>query len=186
MHPYLQPDLQSLTILYLALSLTECNPINYIYPSLMIDLSVHIRQRQNLAKKEGKSIEENNFNKIWSTDCESKCHDCKLSYFSWPGLKMAKNLFKKSSLQTKPILTNGLASPNDDRQLEVGFQNLRQLEDVSKKLYKEVCLDKLSIFLTRLIFECFWSCLGSKIWRQCHWTTPSWTENSLRFEQFSA
>lgn len=57
---------------------------------------------------------------------------------------MAKNLFKKSSLQTKPILTNGLASPNDDRQLEVGFQNLRQLEDVSKKLYKEVKFGTIS------------------------------------------
>ncbi len=49
------------------------------------------------------------------------------------------NLLRKSYLQTKPILSQGLASHNDDRQLELGYQNLRQLEDVSKKLYKEVC-----------------------------------------------
>lgn len=47
-------------------------------------------------------------------------------------------ILRKSHLQTKPVLTQGLASPNEDRQLELGYQNLRQLEDVSKKLYKEV------------------------------------------------
>ena len=59
------------------------------------------------------------------------------------------NLLRKSHLQAKPTLSQGLASYNDDRQLEVGYQNLRQLEDVSKKLYKEVnynfkqaCLEK--------------------------------------------
>ena len=51
------------------------------------------------------------------------------------------NLLRKSYLQTKPVLSQGLASPNDDRQLELGFQNLRQLEDVSKKLYKEVSVN---------------------------------------------
>ena len=49
------------------------------------------------------------------------------------------NLLRKSHLAgAKPNLSQGLASHNDDRQLEVGYQNLRQLEDVSKKLYKEV------------------------------------------------
>ena len=47
-------------------------------------------------------------------------------------------ILRKSQLQTKPVLSQGLANPNEDRQLEIGYQNLRQLEDVSKKLYKEV------------------------------------------------
>ena len=47
-------------------------------------------------------------------------------------------ILRKSHLQAKPVLSQGLAHPNEDRQLELGYQNLRQLEDVSKKVYKEV------------------------------------------------
>ncbi len=49
-----------------------------------------------------------------------------------------KDLLKKPYLSQKPQLTQGLASHSEDRELELAFQNLRDLEDHCKKLYKEV------------------------------------------------
>ena len=49
-----------------------------------------------------------------------------------------KELLKKPYLSQKPNLTNGLASYAEDRDLELAFKNLRDLEDHCKKLYKEV------------------------------------------------
>ena len=53
--------------------------------------------------------------------------------------KMAwKDLLKKPYLSQKPQLTQGLATYAEDRDLELAFKNLRDLEDHCKKLYKEV------------------------------------------------
>ena len=49
-----------------------------------------------------------------------------------------KELLKKPYLSQKPQLTQGLATYAEDRDLELAFKNLRDLEDHCKKLYKEV------------------------------------------------
>jgi len=48
------------------------------------------------------------------------------------------SLLKKPSLCQKPALSQGTASYADDRQLELTFVKLQELEENSKKLYKEV------------------------------------------------
>ncbi len=45
-------------------------------------------------------------------------------------------MFKKSHLTTKPVLSH--ADHVDDRELEIAFNKLQELEDHNKKLYKEV------------------------------------------------
>ena len=47
-------------------------------------------------------------------------------------------LQKKPFLSTKPSLSQGLSSHMEDRELEMCFNNLQNLEDNCKKLYKEV------------------------------------------------
>lgn len=47
-------------------------------------------------------------------------------------------LIKKPYLSSKPLLSQGLASHTEDRQLEINFNQLQEMEDHSKKLYKEV------------------------------------------------
>ena len=47
------------------------------------------------------------------------------------------NLLKKPSLSQRPQLTQGLATHAEERDLELAFKNLRDLEDHCKKLYKE-------------------------------------------------
>ena len=49
-----------------------------------------------------------------------------------------KELLKKPYLSQRPQLTQGLASHAEERDLELAFKNLRDLEDHCKKLYKEV------------------------------------------------
>ena len=47
------------------------------------------------------------------------------------------NLLKKPYLSQRPQLTQGLATHAEERDLELAFKNLRDLEDHCKKLYKE-------------------------------------------------
>ena len=47
-------------------------------------------------------------------------------------------LQKKPSLCIKPALSQGLSTHMEDRELEMCFNNLQNLEDNCKKLYKEV------------------------------------------------
>ena len=47
-------------------------------------------------------------------------------------------LQKKPSLCVKPSLSQGLSTHMEDRELEMCFNNLQNLEDNCKKLYKEV------------------------------------------------
>ena len=49
-----------------------------------------------------------------------------------------KELLKKPYLSQRPQLSQGLASHAEDRDLELAFKNLCDLEDHCKKLYKEV------------------------------------------------
>lgn len=61
---------------------------------------------------------------------------------------MSWNPLKKPALSQKPTLSNGLASHEDDRDLEMSYNRLQDLEESSKKLYKEVkkyedCLSNL-------------------------------------------
>jgi hypothetical protein len=49
-----------------------------------------------------------------------------------------KELLKKPYLSQKPQLSQGLATHAEDRELEMAYKNLRDLEDHCKKLYKEV------------------------------------------------
>lgn len=51
---------------------------------------------------------------------------------------MASWLLKKPYLSQRPVLSQGLASSSEDRELEMAFRNLKDLEDHCKKLYKEV------------------------------------------------
>ena len=46
-------------------------------------------------------------------------------------------LQKKPSLCVKPSLSQGLSTHMEDRELEMCFNNLQNLEDNCKKLYKE-------------------------------------------------
>jgi len=49
-----------------------------------------------------------------------------------------KELLKKPYLSQRPQLSQGLATHAEDRELELAFKNLKDLEDHCKKLYKEV------------------------------------------------
>jgi len=61
---------------------------------------------------------------------------------------MAWNPLKKPSLCQKPVLSQGLATYDNDRTLELTYNKLQELEENSKKVYKEVkiteeCLTEL-------------------------------------------
>ncbi len=47
-------------------------------------------------------------------------------------------LGKRPYLTSRPLLSQGLSSHLDDRELQMSFSHLQELEDHSKKLYKEV------------------------------------------------
>ena len=47
-------------------------------------------------------------------------------------------LGKRPYLSSRPMISQGLSSHLEDRELQMSFQHLQELEDHSKKLYKEV------------------------------------------------
>ena len=49
----------------------------------------------------------------------------------------------KAFLVSKPVLSGGLADHTEDRDLEMAFVQLQDMEDSTKKLYKEVKRDHL-------------------------------------------
>jgi len=68
---------------------------------------------------------------------------------------MTWNPLKKPALSQKPTLSNGLASHEDDRDLEMSYVRLQELEESTKKLYKEVkkyedCLSSLQKLETKM------------------------------------
>lgn len=68
------------------------------------------------------------------------------------------NPLKKASLHQKPLLSQGLASHEDDRLMEMTFVKLQELEENSRKLHKEVkrsedCLQELHRIEEKLVSD---------------------------------